>query len=95
MLRHKRQTMRIKYFEATDTTIMELSNNPTLATQELNENLYIDLDGQGIVVSITIEHADRSANMQELLYQRIPAGLAASTPSAFGTSPKSTADVQM
>lgn len=70
--------MRIKYFEDTDTTVVELSTNPPVETRELNENLYIDLDNQGLVVSITIEHAGKSTDMSELLYQRIPAGLAAS-----------------
>jgi len=69
--------MRIKYFEDSDTTLVELSTNPTVETRELNENLYIDLDDQGRVVSITIEHAGKSADMREFLYQRIPAGLVA------------------
>ncbi len=70
--------MRIKYFEDTDTTLMELSANPPVETQELNENIYIDLDDQGKVVSITIEHAGQSADMREFLYQRIPAELSGS-----------------
>ena len=65
--------MRVKYFEDTDTTLVELSTNPSVETQELNENVYIDLDNQGKVVSITIEHAGQSADMREFLYQRIPA----------------------
>ncbi|MBK9007616.1 MAG: DUF2283 domain-containing protein [Anaerolineae bacterium] len=65
--------MRIKHFEATDTAIVELSKNPSVETWELNENLYIDLDDQGFIVSITIEHADKFAEMDELLYQHIPA----------------------
>ncbi len=70
--------MHIKYFEDTDTTVVELSTNPPVETRELNENLYIDLDNQGLVVSITIEHAGKSTDMREFLYQRIPAGVAAS-----------------
>jgi uncharacterized protein YuzE len=69
--------MRIKYFEDTDTTLVEFSVNTPVETQELNENIYLDLDGEGRVVSMTIEHAGKSANMSEFLYQRIPAGLSA------------------
>ncbi len=65
--------MRIKYFEDTDTTLVELSTNQPVETQELNENIYIDLDHDGKVVSITIEHAGQSADMKEFLYQRITA----------------------
>lgn len=70
--------MRIKYFEDTDTTLVEFSTNIPVETRELNENIYLDLDGNGRVVSMTIEHAGQSADMKEFLYQRIPAGLPAS-----------------
>ena len=67
--------MRIKYFEDTDTTLVEFSSNTPVETQELNENIYLDLDSEGRVVSMTIEHAAQSADMREFLYQRIPANL--------------------
>jgi uncharacterized protein YuzE len=70
--------MRIKYFEDTDTTLVEFSTNPPVETRELNENIYLELDDQGRVVSMTIEHAGQSADMKEFLYQRIPADLPAS-----------------
>ncbi|MGC1374931.1 MAG: DUF2283 domain-containing protein [Anaerolineales bacterium] len=66
--------MRVRYFEDTDTTLVEFSTNAPVETQELNENIYLDLDAQGRVVSITVEHSGQSADMQEFLYQRIPAG---------------------
>ena len=69
--------MRIKYFEDTDTTLVEFSSNSPVETQELNENIYLDLDADGNVVSMTIEHAGQSADMREFLYQRIPASLSA------------------
>lgn len=69
--------MHIKYFEDTDTTLIEFSNNPPVETQELNENIYLDLDAEGRVVSMTIEHAGQFADMREFLYQRIPASVSA------------------
>ena len=69
--------MHIKYFEDTDTTLIEFSNKPPVETQELNENIYFDLDAEGRVVSMTIEHAGQFADMKEFLYQRIPASLSA------------------
>jgi len=69
--------MKIKYFADTDTTLLEFSNNPPVETQELSENIYLVLDSQGRVVSMTIEHASQSTNVEEFLYQRIPAGAAA------------------
>lgn len=70
--------MRIKYFEDTETALVEFSNNIPVETQELNENIYLDLDSQGRVVSMTIEHAGQSADMKEFLYQRIPADMSGS-----------------
>jgi uncharacterized protein YuzE len=69
--------MRVKYFAATDTTLLEFSSNPPVETREVNENIYLDLDDNGRVVSMTIEHAGQFANMEEFLYQRIPADLPA------------------
>jgi uncharacterized protein YuzE len=66
--------MRVKYFADTDT----FSTNSPVETREVNENIYLDLDSQGRVVSLTIEHAGQSANMEEFLYQRISADLPAS-----------------
>ncbi len=68
--------MRIKYFEDTDTALVEFSPNPPVETKELNENIYLDLDLEGRVVSMTIEHASQSARMEEFMFQRIPANVA-------------------
>ena len=65
--------MRVKYFADTDTALVEFSNNPAVETREVNENIYVDLDSKGRVVSLTIEHAGQSADMNEFLFQRIPA----------------------
>jgi uncharacterized protein YuzE len=64
--------MRIRYFADTDTALVEFSTNAPVETRELNENIYLDLDEHGRVVSMTIEHARQSAGMDEFLYQHIP-----------------------
>jgi len=65
--------MHIKYFADTDTTLVEFSEKPPVETRELNENIYVDLDSEGRVVSLTIEHARQAAGMEEFSYQCIPA----------------------
>jgi len=67
--------MRIKYFEDTDTTLLEFSSEPPVETKEINENLYVDFDSKGRVVSMTIEHVGQLANMQEFTFQRISENL--------------------
>jgi len=63
--------MKIKYFIDTDTALMEFSGHPVAQTKEINENIYIDLDADGNLVNMTIEHAGKQANMAEIAYQQI------------------------
>ncbi len=63
--------MNVKYFADTDTALLEFSDHPPVETREINENLYIDVDAQGRVVSVTIEHAHQSVQMPDFSYQVI------------------------
>lgn len=65
--------MRIKYFADTDTVLIEFSDRPPIETRELNENVYLDLDADGRVVSLTVEHARQTNAIEEFTYQHIPA----------------------
>jgi uncharacterized protein YuzE len=63
--------MRIKYFSDTDTALVEFSDNNIVETKEISENVYIDVDGKGNLVNMTIEHARESAQLPDLSYQQI------------------------
>lgn len=63
--------MRVKYFSDTDTALVEFIDNEGIETKEISENIYIDLDGHGNLVSMTIEHARANARLQEFSYQEI------------------------
>ncbi len=65
--------MKIRYFEDTDTLHVELSDSAVAETKELNENLYIDLDSKGRVVSFTIEHAKATSGKFDFSYETIAA----------------------
>ena len=65
--------MKIKYFEDTDTLYIELSDHEVSETKELNENLYIDLDADGRVVSFTIEHAKATSGKFDFSYETVAA----------------------
>ena len=54
--------MNVKYFHDTDTALLEFSGSPVAETRELSENVYVDLDTYGNLVSMTIEHAKQTAN---------------------------------
>lgn len=66
--------MKIKYFTDTDTALIEFASNTVSETQEISEDINLDLDGDGRLVNITIERARRSANIKELSYQEIRSG---------------------
>jgi len=60
--------MKIRYFAETDTALIEFSDAPVAETKEITENLYIDLDGKGNLVSMTIEHARKQASISEVSF---------------------------
>ena len=60
--------MKIRYFADTDTALIDFSEAPVVETKEISENLYIDLDEKGNLVSMTIEHAKEKANISEVSY---------------------------
>lgn len=68
--------MRIKYFSDTDTALLEFSDAEIVETKEINENIYIDLDKDGNLVSMTIEHARKQANLSELSYYQMESNIA-------------------
>ena len=49
--------MQIIYFNDTDTVHMKLTEKVPVETRGLDENIYIDIDATGDIVSMTIEHA--------------------------------------
>lgn len=65
--------MKIKYFSDTDTALVEFSDNEVAVTNEINENIYIDLDSSGNLVAMTIEHAHQQASLPYLSYEQIEA----------------------
>ncbi|MCL0074376.1 DUF2283 domain-containing protein [Dehalococcoidia bacterium] len=63
--------MRIKYFSDTDSALVEFTENPVKETREISENIYIDVDEKGNLVSMTIEHAKTTAHLPDISYQQI------------------------
>ena len=63
--------MEIKYFNDTETAILEFSENAIAETKEITENVYIDIDNKGNLVSMTIEHAKENAKFPDINYQQV------------------------
>ena len=68
--------MNVKYFKDTDTALLEFSDNPVLETREITNNVYIDVDAQGNLVSMTIEHAKQRTTLPEVVVEQFDQGIA-------------------
>lgn len=65
--------MKIQYFQDTDTLYIELRPAKVAETKDLDENTVLDLDEDGQVCAITIEHASRRADIPRFSFEQIAA----------------------
>ena len=63
--------MKVKYFPDTDTAHVEFTNREVRETKEIGENIYVDIDINVNLVSMTIEHAKANAGLWEFSYQEM------------------------
>jgi len=63
--------MKVKYFPDTDTAVVEFTDKEVHETKEISENIYVDLDQNGNLVSMTVEHARANAGLWEFSYQEM------------------------
>jgi uncharacterized protein YuzE len=63
--------MKTNYFEDTDTALIGFTNHEVAETREVSENVYLDLDAHGNLVSMTVEHAEEKANIQDFVFERL------------------------
>ncbi len=63
--------MKVKYFSDTDSAHVEFTDKAVHETKEISENIYIDIDEKGNLVSMTIEHAKTNAGLWEFSYQEV------------------------
>lgn len=63
--------MKIKYFRDTDTALLEFSDRAVVETREVSESIYLDLDADGNLVSMTVEHAAERAGLPEVAIEEV------------------------
>ena len=66
--------MKVRYFSDTDTLLVDFSDQKVVETRDLNENVVVELDEKGRIVSMTIEHAKQQTDVGEFSYQLAAAG---------------------
>lgn len=65
--------VRIKYFEDTNTLFIKLKDTPIIETKELNENISLELDENGRVIGLTVEHAKEQSGDLDFSFERVAA----------------------
>jgi uncharacterized protein YuzE len=63
--------MKIKYFQDTDTLYIEFRPAQVAETKDLDENTLIDVDRDGNICGMTIEHASERAEIPKFSYEQI------------------------
>jgi uncharacterized protein YuzE len=61
--------MKAKYFTDTDTLLLTFSDHTVVETYDLNEDVLVETDKDGHVVSMTVEHAKQQTDVNEFSYQ--------------------------
>lgn len=65
--------MKIRYFHDTDTLLIEFRDALVAETRDLDNDTLLDVDAQGEICSITVEHASTRAGAPELSYEEFAA----------------------
>ena len=61
--------MRVEYFEDTDTLQITFNDEVVVDTRDFDENTLIELDAEGRLVTMTIEHAQERADVGSFVYK--------------------------
>jgi len=65
--------MKIKYFQDTDTLYIEFRKADVADTRDLDENTLLDIDREGKICGITVEHASERAEIPTFSFEQISA----------------------
>ena len=65
--------MKIQYFKKTDTLYIEFRKADIAESRDLDEDTIIDVDAEGIICAMTIEHARNRTDVPNLTFEEIAA----------------------
>ena len=60
--------MDVRYFPDTDTLVVNFNDHEIVETKDLNDNVLVEMDKDGHLVSITVEHAKEQTDVGEFSY---------------------------
>lgn len=64
--------MRVTYFDDTDTLLVYFNDNKIVETKDRIENTLLELDENGNIVSMTIEHAKQQTEVSSFSFNQVP-----------------------
>jgi uncharacterized protein YuzE len=65
--------VKIRYFRDTDTLYIEFREARAAETRDLDENTQIEIDADGSICALTLEHASQRADLPKLEYEQVAA----------------------
>jgi len=65
--------MKIRHFQDTDTLHIEFKAGEVAETRDLDENTMLDVDKEGRILSITVEHASERADIPRFSFEQVGA----------------------
>ena len=65
--------MRITYFQDTDTLHIDFRSAAVAETREFDENTLLDIDLQGNLCGLTLEHARKRADIPHVVFEQVAA----------------------
>ena len=64
--------MKLNYYPETDSLYINLSEQPSVESQEISEGILLDYDAEGRLVGIDIDNASHKVEMGKLLLSKLP-----------------------
>ena len=64
--------MKLHYYPDTDSLYIDLKSNPSADSREVADGLVIDLDSEGRVMGIDIQHASQALDLNTLEAESLP-----------------------
>ena len=64
--------MKVKYYKATDSLYIDLSENPSSDSREVAEGIVLDYDSAGNLVGIDIDKASTKVALDRLIVSSMP-----------------------
>ena len=63
--------MELRYFPDTDTLLINFAHKDIVETRDINENILVELDQDGHLVSMTVEHAKQHMDIETFSYENV------------------------